>query len=64
MTKKSRLLSIVLLFKKWHMYMYITMLTKYSALKGIWAGPPRSEGAQNLNNGQSLALETCVRSRI
>ena len=24
------------------------MLTKYSALKGIWAGPPRSEGAQNL----------------
>ena len=40
------------------------MLTKCSALKGIWAGPPRSEGAQNLNNGQSLALETCIRSRI
>ena len=40
------------------------MLTKYSALKGIWAGRPRSEGAQNLNNGQSLALETCMRSRI
>ena len=40
------------------------MLTKYSALKGIWAGPPRSEGAQNFNNGQSLALETCIRSRI
>ena len=41
MTKKSKLLSIILLFKKWHMYMYIsiTMLTKYSALKGIWAGP-------------------------
>ena len=39
MTKKSKLLSIILSFKKWHMYMYITMLTKYSALKGIWAGP-------------------------
>ena len=61
MTKKSKLLSIILLSKKWHMY--ITMLTKYSALKGIWAGPPRSEGAQNLNNGQSLALETYIRSR-
>ena len=47
MTNKSKLLSITFLFKKWHMYI-ITMLTKYSALKGIWAGPPRSEGAQNL----------------
>ena len=44
--------------------MYIPMLTKYSALKGIWAGHPRSESAKNLNNGQSLALETCIRSRI
>ena len=42
----------------------VTMLTKYSALKGIWAGPPRSEGAQNLNNGPSLDLGTCIRSRI
>ena len=39
------------------------MLNKYSALKGIWAGPPRSEGAHNLNNGQILALETCTRSK-
>ena len=57
MTKKSKLLSIILLFKKWHMYMYITMQTKYSALKGIWAGPPRSEGAQNPNSIQFNSIQ-------
>ena len=30
------------------------MLTKYSALKGIWAGPPRSKGAQNLTASAKL----------